>query len=74
VELLERVGVLDRDLRGERASLHVPALLQLEQVPAVAEDGSLREALRIPFAIRALPREVTQCSDRGGLRSEGRVP
>ena len=38
MELRQRVGVLDHDLGGERARLDVAALLELEQVAAVAED------------------------------------
>jgi hypothetical protein len=40
MQLRERVGMLDHDLRGERPRLHVPALLELEQVPPVAEHGT----------------------------------
>ena len=43
VQLLQRVGVLDHDLGRERPRLHVPALLQLQQVAAVAQHGALGE-------------------------------
>src|ERR1700704_1241897 len=45
VELSDRRGVLDHDLWGEGARLHVPALLELQEVPPTAQDGSLREPL-----------------------------
>ena len=48
MELGERLGVLDHHLRCERARLHVPALLELEQVAAVPQHRPLREAFQDP--------------------------
>jgi hypothetical protein len=45
MELSDRRGVLDHDLWGEGAWLHVPALLKLQEVAAIAQDGYLREPL-----------------------------
>ena len=42
VQLRERIRVFDHHLGCERSRLHVPALLELEQVPAVAEHRAFR--------------------------------
>ena len=44
VELAHRLGVVEHDLRDERAGLEVAAPLELEQVALGAQDGVLRES------------------------------
>jgi hypothetical protein len=58
MELGQRLGMLDGHLRGERSGLDVPALLQLQQVPAITEHGSLRQALQDPLRHVAPPSRV----------------
>ena len=49
MELHEGFRVLDDHLGRERTGLDVAALLQLQQVPAVAEDRAFGEALQDPL-------------------------
>jgi hypothetical protein len=49
VQLCERVGMFDDDLRREGPRLNVPTLLELEQVSPVAEHRTFREPLQDPF-------------------------
>src|SRR5207247_6476196 len=55
MELLHRCRMFEDDFRGEGARLHVPALLQFEEVPSVAEHGPLVEALEDPTVPRGPP-------------------
>jgi hypothetical protein len=45
VELSDRRGMLHDDFRGEGTWLHIPALLELEEVAAIAQHDTLREPL-----------------------------
>ena len=55
MELLHRRGMFEDDFRGEGARLHVPALLQFEEVSSVAEHGPFVEALEDPTVPRGPP-------------------
>ena len=46
MQLLERLRMLDHDLGRERPGLHVSALLELEQVAAVAQHRPNGQALQ----------------------------
>ena len=49
MQLRERIGMLDDDLGRERSGLHVPALLELEQIAAVAEHRPLSKTFEDPL-------------------------
>ena len=66
MELLHGGGMLQDDLRREGTRLHVPALLQFEQVPAVAQNDALRE----PFEDPGTPRRGTMGFLAGHRRPE----
>ena len=72
VELLQGVRVLDHHLGRERSRLHVSALLQLQQVAAIAKHGAVREPFQDALRHIDAPsfqspsdrcRSVTECSD-----------
>ena len=60
MQLLQRLGVLDHHLGRERARLHVAALLQLQQIAAVAQHGSVGDAFQDAVG--------HGCPPRGSLR------
>src|SRR3989454_6768058 len=69
MEFRHRGGMLEDDLRRERTRLYVSALLQFEEVAAVAQPDTLREPLEDPRT----PRCGTMRSFLGHRPQKGRV-
>src|SRR5437879_13720888 len=69
MEFRHRGGMLEDDLRRERTRLYVSALLQFEEVAAVAQHDTLREPLEDPRS----PRCGTMRSFLGHRPQTGRV-
>src|SRR2546429_637110 len=69
MEFRHRGGMLEDDLRRERTRLYVSALLQFEEVAAVAQHDTLREPLEDPRT----PRCGTMRSFLGHRPQKGRV-
>src|SRR3989475_10209289 len=69
MEFRHRGGMLEDDLRRKRTRLYVSALLQFEEVAAVAQHDTLREPLEDPRA----PRCGTMRSFLGHRPQKGRV-
>src|SRR5438445_12069702 len=69
MEFRHRGGMLEDDLRRERTRLYVSALLQFEEVAAVAQHDTLRE----PLEDARTPRCGTMRSFLGHRPQKGRV-
>ena len=70
VELPQRLGPRQRDLGRERAGAHPAALLELQQIAAVAEDRALRrDVSRIPLSSLVTSRSSSRFSVRIRLQN-----